>query len=124
MELNIEKLSDLVMQILVLVLPYFAVLVGRWIDAKYKIARGQLSEQQLYALDLVISSAVSAAKQIYADADGAGKKRYVLDIVQSYIDRSGLIIDVALLNAKIEAAVFNMKSDSVLLNVPQLVQGK
>jgi len=124
MELNIEKLSDLVMQILVLVLPYFAVLVGRWIDAKYKIARGQLSEQQLYALDLVISSAVSAAKQIYADADGAGKKRYVLDIVQSYIDRSGLIIDVALLNAKIEAAVFNMKSDSVLLNVPQLAQGK
>lgn len=124
MELNIEKLSDLVMQILVLVLPYFAVLVGRWIDAKYKIARGQLSEQQLYALDLVITSAVSAAKQIYADADGAGKKRYVLDIVQSYIDRSGLIIDVALLNAKIEAAVFNMKSDSVLLNVPQLVQGK
>jgi len=124
MELNIEKLSDLVMQILVLVLPYFAVLVGRWIDAKYKIARGQLSEQQLYALDLVISSAVSAAKQIYADADGAGKKRYVLDIVQSYIDRSGLIIDVALLNAKIEAAVFNMKSDSVLLNVSQLAQGK
>ena len=43
MELNIEKLSDLVMQILVLVLPYFAVLVGRWIYAKYKIARGQLS---------------------------------------------------------------------------------
>ncbi len=124
MELNIEKLSDLVMQILVLVLPYFAVLVGRWIDAKYKIARGQLSEQQLYALDLVITSAVSAAKQIYTDADGASKKRYVLDIVQSYISRSGLIIDVALLNAKIEAAVFNMKSDSVLLNVSQLAQGK
>ena len=105
--MDLDKLSDLILQILVIVLPYFAVAIARWIDAKYKIARAELSSEQLYALDLVIQSAVKAAEQIYKDGNGELKKKYALNVVTEYIARSGLKIDVALIEAKIEAAVFS-----------------
>ena len=104
--MDLEKLSDLVMQVLVIVLPYFAVLAARWIDAKYKIARAELSEQQDYALGLIISSAVYAAEQVYQNGKGAEKKAYALGVVNDYIAKTGLVIDTELIVAKIEAAVF------------------
>jgi len=104
--MDLDKLSDLIMQVLVLVLPYFAVMAARWIDAKYKIVRTQLTQEQNYALDMVIDLSVKAAEQIYKDGNGEEKKAYVLGLVESYIAKSGIKIDADLLLAKIESEVF------------------
>lgn len=107
--MDLEKISDLILQILVLTLPYFAAIAAAWVKAKYETARAELSATQQYSLDLVVSYAVDAAEQIYKDSNGDTKKAYALSVVENYIAKTGLKIELDDLEAQIEAAVFGKK---------------
>jgi len=104
--MELEKISELILQILVLTLPYFAAIAAAWVKAKYETARAQLDSSQRYGLDLVVSYAVDAAEQVYKDGNGEDKKKYVLGVAENYIAKSGIKIDLDDLEAQIEAAVF------------------
>ena len=117
--MNLEKLSDLILQILVLTLPYFAAVAAAWVKAKYELARAELDEKKRYALDLVISYAVKAAEQIYKDGNGDVKKQYALGVAEAYIAKTGLKIELDDLEAKIESAVFAEISAPLPVIAPQ-----
>lgn len=96
----------------VLLQSVFAALAGLaavWIKNQIDLARQRLTADQEYAFDLFIGMAVRAAQQIYDEKDGEGKKDYVVSMAESYALKAGFVIDGEELEAKIEAAVFEVK---------------
>ena len=60
-----------------------------------------------WILEQAASMAVAAAEQAGAAGYITDKKNYALDMAQAYLDAQGIKINLDLLDAAIEAAVFN-----------------
>ena len=78
----------------------FAWLRKTW--AEFKAAKPDVA----WILEQAAAMAVQAAEQAGAAGFIKDKKEYALGIAQLYLDSKGLKIDLALLDAAIEAAVF------------------
>ncbi len=77
-----------------------------WLHQKYQDQRAQLNERNQWALDFLINQSIRAAEQLYRDGNGEAKKAYVYKIVEKELVARGLTIDLAVLDARIEAAVY------------------
>ena len=89
-------------------------LLAAYVKKQIDLARASLTANEQYALDLFITMGVRAAQQIYAEKDGAGKKAYVMELAENYVAQVGLLIDFEALDAKVEAAVFNIKAAPIV----------
>ena len=71
----------------------------------YQMKSAQLSQEQQYLLDLLVSSAVRAAEQMHQD--GYTKREYAFSIVEAGLKRVGITLDADAIYAEIESAVFS-----------------
>lgn len=77
------------------------------LQTKLKLDKSKLTENQAYLLRLAISTAVTAAEQLYKSEEGQKKKAYVL----SQLESQGYKVDGAAIDAAIEAAVFELHNE-------------
>lgn len=90
-----------------------------WLHQKYQDQRAQLSDRNQWALDFIIAQSVRAAEQLYRDGNGEAKKAYVYKIVEKELATRGLTLDFDVLDARIEAAVYNeFKNSNVVIPAP------
>lgn len=103
MEFISTLLQNLLLALLVPLFGLAARLLIDWANAK----RAELTAAQNKNLNLVIRMAIMAAQQLYNAGDGASKKRYALDVAESWLTKQGLNIDLDVLSAAIEATVYD-----------------
>ncbi len=77
------------------------------LQTKLKLDKSKLTENQAYLLRLAISTAVTAAEQLYKSEEGQKKKAYVL----AQLESQGYKVDGAAIDAAIEAAVFELHNE-------------
>jgi LL-H family phage holin len=106
MNFDLKTISELLQALVLAVLPVVAGYVALYLKKKTDAAYATLSAETKYALGLVVKTAVFAAEQIYGNGKGEAKKAYAIAVVQKWVDKSGLKIDVSLIEAEIEEAVF------------------
>ena len=91
--------------------PIIAALVAGWLAVTIKRiwAKIQADKPELaYTLETIARMAVQAAEQAGASDYILDKKTYAIEFLQNYLTAQGWgVIDVAVLEAAIEAAVFN-----------------
>ncbi len=102
-------LASFIQELLLAFAPVIAALVAGFLIAqikllmeKIKAQRPDVYEQMIW----VVSTAVKAAEQAGAAGLITEKKQYALDYVQNWLTEKGLKIDVSLISAAIEAAVY------------------
>jgi hypothetical protein len=105
--MDLEYVSELVQALLLAIVPVLAAQVAAYLFQAYKVKRAELTERQRWMLDQAIPVAIFAAEQLFKAGDGAQKKQYALDYLQSWVAKSGLKIDAHELSARIEAEVYN-----------------
>ena len=76
-----------------------------WFVKKYQTAKLSLSTEQQYLLSVIVSSAVSAAEQIYTK--GEDKRAYAFDVVEKTLKQYGITMDIDVIYAQIETQVFD-----------------
>ena len=107
----LEAISPFIQAILEIVLTALAAVAAYYV--KLYLAqlveklRQNTTQEQFVLVRIIVDQLVSAAEQLYEDADGDGKKRYVLDQAQRALAEYGLKLDLQTLDALIEAAVFD-----------------
>lgn len=101
-----EAISPALQTLLEAVLTLLAAQASAWMYKQYQHQRAQLDTQQQYFLDFIVGQAVRAAEQLYKEKKGAEKKAYVFGIVEKELAARGIKLDIDVLDAKIEAAVF------------------
>lgn len=77
------------------------------LQTKLKLDKSKLTENQAYLLRLAISTAVTAAEQLYKSEEGQKKKAYVL----AQLESQGYKVDGAAIDAAIEAAVYELHNE-------------
>ena len=91
--------------------PIIAALVAGWLAVTIKRiwANIQADKPELaYTLETIARMAVQAAEQAGASGYIEDKKQYAIEFIQSYLDTQGWgVIDVSVIEAAIEAAVYN-----------------
>lgn len=91
--------------------PIIAALVAGWLAVTIKRVWANIQAEKpelAYTLETIARIAVRAAEQAGASDYILDKKTYAIDFVQSYLTAQGWgIIDVSVIEAAIEAAVFN-----------------
>jgi len=110
MEVFVQYLWTLLQNILGYVLPILAtqvaILLGAWIVKVFGDLKAKLSADQLVMLQTAVKIAVQAAEQLKLKDAAIDKKNEALKIAQNYLDAHKVKIDLATLDAAIEAAVF------------------
>jgi hypothetical protein len=100
-----EAISPALQVLLEAVLVALAVMLTAWVKARYGEVRAQMHTEHQYILDLVVSTAVRAAEQVYDD--GAEKRNYAMGIAAKQLNQYGVRVDFELLAAAVEAAVYS-----------------
>ena len=106
MEFDMTLISELLEALALAVIPVVAYMFSTYLRKHAEIAVMRLDEGQRRNLLTIVEIAVFAAEQVFGDGFGAEKKEYALGIVQKWVDSTGLVIDVELIDAAIEEAVF------------------
>jgi len=79
-----------------------------WLNKKYQIEKGKLSNEQQYTLEFLASRAVKAVEQYYFDAPNSEKKARAISIVERVLDGYGFTVDVDVIASAVEAQVFEL----------------
>lgn len=111
MEANWSGLiQSVLMTVIQVLLPVVLGYIVVWINAKVKEAKAKLSESQLTLATGLIYQLVLAAEQnglIGAIEDiGTEKKQYVLMLADAELNKHGIDLDFEVLDALVEAAVY------------------
>ncbi len=80
-----------------------------WFVKKYQTAKMNLSTEQQYLLEIVVSGAIKAAEQIYDD--GAEKRAFAFSVVEKTMKQYGVTMDIDVIYAMIEAQVYSQFSE-------------
>ena len=99
------KLSEVLYQLLIVVLIPLAGFAARWLAKKWEVERANLNDKNKWLLDEVVKVAVYAAEQVYSDGKGAEKKAYALSVAETWLAQYHINIDLHALEAAIEAEV-------------------
>ena len=99
--------------------PILAGLVAGWLAVTIKRIWAQIEADKpelAYTLDTIARIAVQAAEQAGASGYIEDKKQYAIEFIQNYLDAQGWgVIDVSVIEAAIEAAVYNeFNKDEIL----------
>jgi hypothetical protein len=101
-----EFISELLQSLLLAVLVPLAGFAVQALIAWGKDKRAELDQKNQWMLDSAIRIAVFAAQQVYGATNGAEKKAYALDIAEKWLASKNIYMDLDVLDAAIEAAVF------------------
>jgi hypothetical protein len=102
--------SAVLQVVLVAVLSIVAQYVTRWLKAKSAEALSAAKDYQpsiLAMVESIASVAVKAAEQAGAAGLIEDKKRYAMGVASKWLDDQGIIIDLSLISAAVEAAVLS-----------------
>ena len=105
MNFDLKTISELLQALVLAILPVVAGYAALYLKKKGEEVSANLSGEARYALALVVKTAVFAAEQVYGNGAGAEKKAYAIEVVQKWVDTSGLKIDISLIEAAVEEAV-------------------
>ena len=105
MNFDLKTISELLQALVLAILPVVAGYAALFLKKKGEEVSANLSGEARYALALVVKTAVFAAEQVYGNGAGAEKKAYAIEVVQKWVDTSGLKIDISLIEAAVEEAV-------------------
>lgn len=104
-----EFLSVFAEGVLLAIAPVLASMVAAWLIAKIKeawaAARIAVGEEWAWVLDMAATKAVYAAEQAKLGELIENRKAYALDLAQQFLKDRGYEIDLALIDAAIEAAI-------------------
>lgn len=122
--MNMELFSKMLQAVLEIALPMLVASAAGWMIGKcieiFKKVRDKNPE--LYEILVVISKkAVEAAEQIFGGGRGREKKEYAKMVIKKYLSAKGIILDLDVIEAYIEAAVKELKLNGEEL--PPKVEG-
>lgn len=100
----LQKFLEIVLPVLATAL---AGLVIAWITKVISDLKSKLTEDQEWIINQAIKSAVLAAEQANIAGEVKEKKEYALNIAEQWLASKGITIDLNILDARIEAAVFD-----------------
>lgn len=100
----LQKFLEIVLPVLATAL---AGLVIAWITKVISDVKSKLTEDQEWIIRQAINSAVLAAEQANIAGAVKEKKEYALNIAEQWLAAKGITIDLNILDARIEAAVFD-----------------
>lgn len=104
-----EFLSSFVQNLLLAIAPFLASLVAAWLIAKTREAWAKAKEAEPDLVDTlrwIAKQAVIAAEQAGAASEFGGKKNYAIGVAEKYLEAKGINVDLDLISAAIEAAVW------------------
>ena len=106
MEIDWMKLLSTVLQLVVAaVLPVLAAAAVSWVKIQWK--KFQANNRDVsYEIENAVAIAVKAAEQLGLNGAIDDKKKYALDIAEKWLAANGLTIDLDVIDAAIESAVF------------------
>jgi hypothetical protein len=113
---DLKFFSALMQSVLLAVLPVAAGAAVNWLLKAAKVEAGKLDTQTLQTLTWLASIAVKAAEQSNMNGWLDDKKAYAVEICQGWLKARGISLDVATIEAAIEAAVmeeFNKNKNAV-----------
>jgi hypothetical protein len=90
-----------------------------YIYGKIKQQRAQMSDQERYLADFIVGQAARAAEQLYKDGKGAEKKAYALAAAEKALAKYGVTLDLDIVEAKLEAAVYDQFKHYPELDLPR-----
>lgn len=105
-----EILGAVLQAVLIAILPTLAVAAFKWLWAKASTVWAELSERYPTVTDLLRQSAciaVSAAEQAGAAGLITEKKQYAIGIAEKWLAEHGVVLDLDLIDAAIEAALYD-----------------
>lgn len=105
MNFDLKTISELLQALVLAVLPVVAGYVALYLKKKADSVVVSLSDETRKLLSLMVRTAVFAAEQVYGEGAGEAKKEYAISVVQKWLDKSGIKLDVAVIEAAIEEAV-------------------
>ena len=100
-------LTQVILAVIALLGTVLTTFVIPLLKAKLDIERSNLSENQSNMLRLAITTAVTAAEQLYNSSEGQQKKAYVLNLLKT----QGYDVDSAAIDAAIEAVVLELHKE-------------
>lgn len=100
----LQRFMEIVLPVLATAL---AGLLVAWITKVLNDAKASLTENQEWIIRQAIESAVLAAEQVKLTDTMIEKKEYALGIANSWLESKGIRLDLSILDARIEAAVYD-----------------
>lgn len=100
-------LLNLCALVLAMAMPALAVALVRWVRAKADQAHAESSGNVRYLLQRAAELGAKAAEQFLGSEEGQAKKSMAVNFVQTFLDAQGVHVDVAHVEAAVEAAVFD-----------------
>ena len=102
---DVAYITQLLQALILATVPVLAGMAAKWLATQGKIAKEQLTADQIYALEIFIRTAVYAAEQMKASNYIQDKLNYATDSVQMWLDVKNIDMDAHEIRARIEAAV-------------------
>ena len=81
-------------------------LTSAYVNKLYQSQKAKLSTDQQFFLDIAVNKAVTAVEQMYFSAPSEIKKEKAIRVVEKFLEQAGLSVDVDVIDAAIESAVF------------------
>jgi len=103
--IDFAYITELLQALILATVPVLAGMAAKWLATQSKIAKEQLTADQIYALEIFIRTAVYAAEQMKASNYIQDKLNYATDSVQMWLDVKNIDMDAHEIRARIEAAV-------------------
>jgi len=100
-------LSEFVQVFLMALAPILAGIFTAWAVQQFKLAKGKLTQEQLYWLELVANTAVKAAEQAKLGGYISDKREYAFELIEQQLKQYGYTFDLDVIYAAIEAAVMD-----------------
>jgi LL-H family phage holin len=102
-----------------LIVTLVTVLLGQlsaYLNKKYQIAKAQLSSDQQYFLEFLVSRAVDTVEQLYKADPAQQKLNAAINIINEALTKAGIVIDERIIVAAIEAQVFTKNANARVLS--------
>lgn len=101
------NLTQIILAVITLVGTILTSFVIPLLKAKLDVEHSNLSQTQADLLRLAVTTAVTAAEQLYKSEEGQQKKAYVLNLLK----QQGYEVDSPAIDAAIEAVVLELHND-------------
>jgi len=81
-------------------------LASAYVHKLYQTQKAKLSTDQQFFLDIAVNKAVTAVEQMYFSLPSEAKKENAVAIAESFLKQAGITVDLDVIEAAIESAVF------------------